>query len=318
MPDASFSRVEETCAGLPPAFGFILEHWISKPEADVDVQCYFRSGEGARLADSVPGDNPTWRAVKDVFAHWRDAEPALFDGLWLEYDLGEEDGGAADPRLGFARHDARAGLDAAALREYLRAHERCLAALAPGKPREAALTRTIERAFAALPAGTHLYGTGFAPPPAVSPLRWCVSLKTLEQGGEFLRAMGWPETDAFMASLPRPAGLDHPCLNVDLSDGLGPKVGMEYYLKQDSWAPFLEDLAARGLCHRRWVAPLLAVKPSFYGAAQAGDAWPEPLAQVEALTGRAMAIHGRFAHVKTVWERGAWRAAKAYLYGTYG
>ncbi len=318
--DAAFAKAEATAAGLPPAFGFILECWLGGAEADVDIQCYFRPGEGGRLADAVPGDSPTWLAAKEIFGAFRE-DPALFAGLWLEYDLGAGDGGPAAPRLGFAHAAMKGGLPAdarsQALVAYERARERCLQALAPGLPRDAALARTIERALAAMPEGTRVYGTGFAPPPAVSPLRWCLTLQNLEQGEAFLRAMKWEETDAFLATLPRPEGLDHPCLNVDLSDGLGPKVGVEYYLKEGAWRPFLEDLSRRGLCDARWVEPLL-FEPQAYTAETAGADWPVPLADIEALTRRTMAIHGRMAHVKIVWERGAWRAAKAYLYGTYG
>lgn len=316
VPDEAFAAAEAVGAGLPPAFGFILECWLGREQADVDAQFYFRLGEGGALADAVPGDSPTWRAVRETFGAWRD-EPSLFEGLWLEYDLGSGDGGPSAPRLGFACSGIEGGMGAQRRAAYAAARGRCLAALAPGAAPDAALERTIARGFDVMPRGARLYGTGFAPPPAVSPLRWCLSLEALDQAAEFLAAMGWAETAALSAALPRPEGLRHAALNCDLSDGLGPKVGVEYYLEERAWRPFLEKLAADGLCRPRWVEPLLFPAKS-YAAADCGEDWPQPLAALESITRRPCWIHSRLAHVKLVWERGAWRDAKAYLYGSYG
>jgi hypothetical protein len=316
VPDAAFAKAEAVAAGLPPAFGFILECWLGGEAADVDAQFYFREGEGGALAAGVPGSSPTWRAVRELFGAWGE-ERSLFEGLWLEYDLGEGDGGPSAPRVGFACSGVAHGASPQRRAAYRAAHARCLDALAPGLPRDGRLERTLEAALDALPPGSRLYGTGFAPPPAVSPLRWCVSLGAEAAGAAaFLSALRWPETGAFMAALPRPAGLRSCALNCDLGDGLGPKVGMEFYLDEGAWRPFLDELVRRGLCRPRWVEPLLFPARA-YGAADCGPDWPEPLAALESVTRRPAAVYSRLAHVKLVWERGAWRDAKAYLYGSY-
>src|SRR5688572_27514022 len=102
VPDISFATMERLAAGLPPAYGFIFECWLGSENADVDLQLFYRAGEGGALARSTPLDNVTWRAVRSLFAEFAEQAEEFVRGLWIEFDLGAGDPGAADPRLGFA------------------------------------------------------------------------------------------------------------------------------------------------------------------------------------------------------------------------
>ena len=299
---ARCAEVSALAARLPPGRGCILEFWLGRDgETPVDFQGYWEAGEGGALAEAAPLESPAWDAARRLFAAWGGDE-SVHAGLWLEFDLRDPALGSLTPRLGFAR----SGLDgyAGALESSFR--------LLSGRPLPREARATVERGLAALRGGT-IYGTGFAPCPDYAPLRWCVKYPSLDEAFAFLERMEW-RGDLAAARRLFPAADAGVALNVDLGDGLGPKIGVEYPAR--GTRGLLDELAARGLC-RADEAEALRAPDVLHRQSRHRGPWPEALADMAALTGGESRLAQSLGHVKLVFQDGSLRAAKAYVYCVY-
>jgi len=301
VPDACFSRIERLARNLPPAYGFIFECWLSSEKANVDIQLYYRAGEGAALARSLPDDTVTWRGARSLFAKFAKHGADLADGLWIEFDLGNHGLGEAHPRLGFAYR--RVPFDR--YFESLSSVYECL-----GRPIPVSES-LLRRLYSAIPADGYLYGTGTGLAPTYAPLRWCLSFDVPSQMTAYLDAVGWPHP-APPIDVP---GLQGVALAVDLSEGIGPRIGVEYYLADDAFEPFLRRLTAQNLCKEQWIGAFTVSRGIF--TKRRATEWPEPLATVSALSGREASIILKPVHIKVTYEAGQPTAVKGYIYGNY-
>jgi hypothetical protein len=74
---------------------------------------------------------------------------------------------------------------------------------------------------------------------------------------EYLAGVGWPgsETDLYGALKPVARLVDYVCLDLDVSETVHPKIGLECYFdgnrrpkREPRWGAFLDSLVLKGLC----------------------------------------------------------------------
>ncbi len=319
-----FTRLETLLVALPPAYGHIYEFWLSDGTPRVDFQCYFRHGEGLSLADRVPSDSPVWSSVKDLMRNWRDRGPDLYDGVWLEFDLGSG-GSENNPRVGFAFNEMRGGLAGGAADVFDKYIDifRLTAERLPGGGVTADTEDIMRRCFEAFPDDSSLYGTGFSYVDGGLAVRWCVTFRDWRDIPGFLHRIGWRgNTDRLASDMPRWADTGHVALALDFFNDILPTVGLEYYLRQTVWEnphiwdDCLDDIVQMGLMHPRWPSLLVGIRRIFHRE-ENPDAWPPCLAAMSDLTGREALLALNLAHVKLLFDGNSFTHAKSYMYSTY-
>jgi hypothetical protein len=100
-----------------------------------------------------------------------------------------------------------------------------------------------------------------------------------------------------------------------MSNAIGPRIGVEYYLEHHAFEPFLRRLAEQHLCREQWIAPYLASRGVF--TSRDVSEWPEPLATISALFGREASIILNPVHVKVAFDGARPVAVKGYIYANY-
>ncbi|HOW27325.1 MAG TPA: hypothetical protein PK876_02320 [Elusimicrobiota bacterium] len=325
MTAKNFARLEKLMDALPPAYGVVYEFWLKGTEPEVDLQCYFRPGEGLTLADDVPVDSPVWRSVKTLMGLWRERGESLYDGFWLEFDL-SSGGGEAVPRVGFAMNDMIGGTGGEAKAVFARYLEsfRHTAGCLPGGDVPVGTEDLLKRCYEVFPDHTHLYGTGYSYMKDGLAVRWCITFEDWTKIPDYLRRIGWQGDVARLeADMPRWPDVKQVALALDFYGGISPRVGLEYYLTSSAmdapgaWRGPLEDASRRGLVDARWPT-LLAGIGDGYSRRKSPASWPPVLSAMTDFTGQEGYIGLYFAHIKMNFEAGRFTNAKNYVYSTYG
>lgn len=263
--------------------------------------------------------HPVWRQLGEFCGAWADPARIFHDKvteLWLELDMDEPRPAVPAPnmfvgskciRLDFESHE---WLTRQALPE--------LTGFPVPQPVECKLLDCIQR----LPRGADIFQVGamLAREPAF--VRICVRGLSPDRITTYLTDIDWPGDEHEIAALVTDlTGLaDWVCVDVDVSDRIGPKVGIECYCGSKS-APrlirhydrLLEWLVQKGLCLPKQQDALVA----FSGIANERDdasRWPESLSAASSLMGpgHVSIMTRELSHVKVVYQQGRPLAAKAY------
>ena len=156
-------------------------------------------------------------------------------------------------------------------------------------------------------------------------LRLCIRDIAPAQIPNYLAKIGWPGSTTDLSDLvERLSGfVDSIRLDIDVSDRVHPKLGLECYMAdklqpatEPRWAVFLEDLVEGGLCRPAKRDGLLAYT-GFLRQRDYGDLWPEYLQDISALLGNGLSENILFKglhHIKVVYQPEQPLAAKAYLH----
>ena len=304
IPDADF------CFVAPPGSD-VARHFIREgARAEPD------SPPAARADAAAKADAAARTAAAALAAGLREqaADPGSFlaravSGVVLEYDLVGLAPGRPPPPPGIFLTPRR---DAPGSRDGLSEHRSpagvlpALAATAGWNGHEEMLG-TVERIYAALPEGGHVFQAGAFP--ARSPRAFRILFKGVarERVPALLERVEWPgPTDEAAAVLASMGDLvDHVAVSLDArAAGPGPRLGLELYRPRKwsavdrwGWRPFIARLVECGWCLpakaeglRRWPGTDMLF----------GD-------------GEAHLVRQGINHVKVVVERGARTEAKAYV-----
>ena len=324
--DGGRERLLDRARGLPRSvadapFGFEFHLGKPVPDADfcfvappgTDVARYFiREG-----AHAEPGSPPAAKAAAAALAaalREQAADPGSFlaravSGVVLEYDLVGLVPGRPPPPPGLflsPRPDAPGSRDGLSEHRDPAGVLPALAAAAGWNGHEEMLG-TVERIYAALPEGGHVFQAGAFP--ARSPRAFRILAKGVakERVPALLEQVEWPgPTDAAAEVLASMGDLvDHVAVSLDArAGGPGPRLGLELYrprkwsaVDRAGWRPFIARLVECGWC--------LPAK------AEGLRRWPG----IDMLfgDGEAHLVRQGINHVKVVVERGARTEAKAYV-----
>ena len=296
---------------LPPAAeDAALELRLEAGDPRVDFALCLRPDAQARreLADAIARSDaaarsPAWQRVLAFVTDWARKTSPLHDAvhaLWLEFDADVR--GAPEPFLVFSLDEERLYAGGTAAPEALLVPVLAgIDRLGGFDPRAVA---TLKRCLRGLPRYAQLRHVAVRPTPAGDVVRLVVRMPWARLAGA-LAGLGWRgEPSALHALLERlcPDTLVHP-VNLDvMSDGLGPRVGIEFVYRgaprgSTRWKVLFGALESLGAC-----APERRAAIDGWG----GEVVGPPL-------GPGFLCVRRDLMVKVIHEAGAPLRAKAYL-----
>jgi hypothetical protein len=235
---------------------------------------------------------PDWRRLREFAAGW---SPHRVARLWLEFD-------APAPRAPPGVFLEFPGLPAPRLSARIIAQ---LLAPLRGASLPPGPAGVLERCIAALPAQAGVRYTGLFPSRGTPALRLCLTGLREGEVAPYLATIGWPGDPERLRQDTGWAGRAG-VLNLDLWDGVGPRVGLEYMLSRRPQVggelregTLLDQLVDRGL--------------STVGKRQALALWPGALRLELPHTLWPALVLRRVNHIKLVYTPGSALTAKAYL-----
>lgn len=330
---ASRERIAEVAALIPAAasafFGFEVRLGETAPEADF-LACIHAEGDrhaawAAALPPAGREDDPVWQRLATFVRIWADAGSAYhrpIANMWAEFDLAGQTTPEPRPSVFFGTDVVGAAEADPHAHAWLRAAITDLR----GAPLSDAGRALLAGCLAALPAEGGLFQIGMMLSRAEPVLRLCLRGVAPRAIPAYLAAIGWPGPQpALEALIAEVAPLtDRILINLDMSDTMHGKLGLECYLDHDAdlrtrLPTFLGYLRERGLCTDVKANALAA----WYGLTHerwCRDAWP---ADLRDHAGRPDSRHsGGFMrtlhHVKLVFDPPRPLQAKAYLASRFG
>jgi hypothetical protein len=311
----AWSRLREVARLLPPCSlaGLELRLRDDQPTVDFFVRLPYASPRFSALLLA----HPVWQSVARLCGEVADPSNRLHERvarIFVEFDLGAPPPAIPVPGLFLQLHTGRAfsAVDVLAVVEPVVVH-----CEAPLVSKEA-----LDRCLRALPAGATVAHVG------VMLSRPGAALRLVFHGvhsagiADYLESIGWQDSTGRFSSLVAdlsPHADRVAMLDIDIADTLRPKVGVEFYLRQEienrsRWEALLALLATRGLASHAKAAAIL----DWPGWTQerAGDhQWPENLAPGDLLLrGTATSVFWRnINHVKLGYQPGQEAEVKIYL-----
>ena len=263
--------------------------------------------------------HPVWCQLGEFCGAWADPSDAFHDKItevWLEFDMEEPRPAVPAPNLFIGSRCIQADLGSHewVAREALPQLTGC----AVPEPVEHRLTECIRR----LPPGADVFHVGAMLVRDPAFVRICIRGLNPDRIVSYLADIGWPgdgpELDALARELNGLA--DWISVDVDVSDRVGPKVGLECYCGSRS-APrlvrhydrLLEWSVQRELCPPRKRDALIAFSGIADEKTDAGR-WPEALLAASSMAGpgHVSIMTRELSHIKVVYQQGRPPAAKAY------
>lgn len=310
-------------------FGF--ECNLSRPEATGDFLLLVQNRAGRReLASGILADlqdDPVWKRTQIFLEAWGDPRCALsstIDHVWLEFDVSTAADWSPLPSVfhGYRMADADdAGIMAPPIDRQIEATCQAFELLAD-RPVAPAVVEQLRACFEFLPSGGAVFQLGAMIARDTRAFRVCVRFPDQSQLLPYLDRVGWDgERDRLRDLLRRLEGkIDKLALDMDVTESVQPKIGLECYLSRDDrsqaqrWLPFL-DLLVNGDIALEPKCRTLLEYPGIVDVRRDGARWPASLRQASELVGSAaISVFRRgIHHVKLVVEPGRPIEAKAYI-----
>lgn len=262
----AFTDIHHIARQLPPTSFYVFECRLQGDDEPVDFLTAILPTDGSR--DILAGYNPAltvpehflthdaWQRIQQFCRDWSDPNSVFHDtvhAFWLEFDMHETLPHRPLPSLFInleAGHQQHPAVTEAALQT--------LAAQSVTRP----LQENIRRCFAALPANARMTDAGFMLSRHIESVRLVIYLSP-HQVMPYLAQINWPGRRSELEPIVQNLGqfTDKVCLDLDLSDELLPKVGIECpvytnktpYFKPE---PLLAYLVQTGQCTRAKEAAL--------------------------------------------------------------
>ena len=319
-------------AFLPPTLGrldgavtdfFGFEAHLGRAEATVDTLVCIKAATGGRerLAATLPRQGDAWREDLHAFmAAWMDpATPwaERVENIWLECDLVAPQLPQPAPSLFFGAYRLVGPDEPDLMRALLRA-----SAMLRGGSLDPDCAALALRVLRLLPPGGAIFQIGQMMARPGAPLRLCLRDVPMAAATDYLAELGYPTRRAQLETLVRRlTGLGGSIdLDLDLGQGLGPRIGFEWCPPADGSARIAAEgelfawLVGDGLCVpdkatacRTWTRLVHCRRHR--------ELWPAPLFAGDGDPARqGTSCIGRFLnHVKLVAEPEGRLTAKAYL-----
>lgn len=330
--DACLHDISGVMSSFPAALSAhaMFECRLGTPVPSSDYSIMLSKADGGQSV--VGGHHPSasmpehahadlaWSRTMAFLRRWGDPASSFahrFDHIWLEFDV--SDGGVSRdvPSVFFSPRDGGRLGEAGDARDLISEAVAILAGEALALDDAAKLQRSLEL----LPAGAFLFQVGVMCARQPASLRLLLSDISPDELVAYLGDIGWAgdreRLRKEIAGLaPRLDGLTY---GVEIHEGVGARVGIECYVRNDDmraamerWPVFIEYLIERGLCRADKGEALLAYQGVTNEASV--DVWPSNLSGASSFFGgRVVPVLARsIHHVKLSFVDDGVVEAKAY------
>lgn len=316
----SWRQVCIVASRLPPVPLMALEHRVGSRSGAVDLlvagspAVFLASGTAA-----VRRIGPGWDRVTRVGRRWARATPRSLtrkgiECVWLEFDISRTH--AFSPAVVF--------LDGFPADADLRAHvrfRRTVTALLCGPERAKMADAGMARCVGALPPGARVFSLGDMSARPGGGVRVALAGLTPATLDRYLDRISWPGSRQAVAGILAlvPPAATRICVDLDITVGVGPKIGVEVYLNgradTRAWAGLFDDLVRKDLCVPEWRDALLGW-PGHAAEDTTAGMWPRHAACLRTLLGDRVACRAERSlnHIKIVHEPAHGLEVKAYLF----
>ena len=315
--------------GLTEFFGFECRPAEQAGQTDILFCIYERQRDiiaGKRPGMAIPDEfreHEVWQRLFEFCLAWADEASPLHDNIhniWLEFDVDGMPPEIPVPGIFFGSETIKNSDDAAALAWV---NEQAVPMLT-GEQLSKTVERTMLDAIQALPEEAYVFQLGAMVSRTPAFVRLCIKQIKPEEVIPYLERINWPgDSGELSALIDKLIGLvDHVDVDIDVSEGIGPKVGLECHFeprtapkKEPRWQTFFDYLIAEGMClpEKR---DALNQYPGVLNEQQNRDVYPQSLLAASRIMGRryySFISHGIY-HIKVVYQTGKALEAKAYLW----
>jgi hypothetical protein len=332
----ALSNIRRIAVLLPGAitdfFGFECQLGVSEPIADFLVCCRASQGAPNLLSGQIPdrdfplllANHPVWQRIRSFSTEWSTPESAVADrihNIWLEFDVDGVPGSMPVPSVFIGPENLQSAgppVDKGQMPDRCAWLTDSALPLLVGGELHPALKTQIARCLNLLPPGACVFQIGLMLSRASSTTRICVRGVSKKQILEYLQVLDYDTSSGQLQALLELLGpmVERIDLDLDVSDRVLPKIGLECYLPTDTSAihEFLNHLVSCGLSTPAKAEAL----ESWRGMAHerlTPEIWPRDLLALSSFLGGR--VHSAFArwlhHVKIVYQPGLPLQAKAYL-----
>jgi hypothetical protein len=333
-----WDRISSIGLAIPSAattfFGF--ECRLGQPDAKADLLlCADATEAGRRVLAAnaysidLPQElmqHPVWQNVRHFSTNWESEVSVLYEqvrNIWLEFDVAESEMGEIPvPSAFFGPEPLFATPDATEEEHpYAWVWQQALPLLW-GRSVSQPIVQNLIRCFAALPENAYVFQIGLMLAREWDGVRLCI--RDISPAGilEFLSSVEWQgDINVLRDRLIELSDmLDRIDLDIDISDRVLPKIGLECYLRQQPkfesrWTTFLDSLLLQGLCLPQKYQSLMNY-PGFIRKRMNPELWPTKLDKLSMLLGASheWVIFKGLHHIKLVYQEASFKEAKAYLY----
>jgi hypothetical protein len=313
-------------------FGF--ECRLGVPEAKADfLICADASEAGRRVLAANAYDidlskellqHPVWMNIRRFCTNWESEASPLYDkvrNVWLEFDVADEAPELPIPSCFFGPEY----LYAAPAVEERHPHNwvwQIALPLLSGRDFPASVERNLMLCFEALPQNAYIFQIGLMLARQWDGVRLCVRDIIPSEIVPYLTRLGWEGALETLQKLVSDLSqfAERIDLNIDVTDKILPKIGLECYLLRqpqvdENWNLFLDDLVAKGLCLPHKKEALLNY-PGYIRRKMSPLLWPSNLQKLSTLLDptHEWVIFKGLHHIKLVYQDAHVQEAKAYLY----
>jgi hypothetical protein len=318
--------------GLTRFFGFECRLGVETAQSDFLLSVSNINHERDILRGNYPGfelpatfwTEPIWCQTRDFCVNWADPATVLHEkaeNVWLEFDVNGQPPPVPTPSLFLGTKEIQA-VHHNDFEPYSWLSKSALYFLT-GSYLPEPVEHQLWEAIRLLPAGASIFQIGAMVARQPVFVRICIRIKP-DQIIPYLKRIGWPgDVGQFEMLLNELVNLvDHVDLDIDISDRIGPKIGLESSFDyrrgpktQPRWYDFLDYLCNKGLCLPQKRQGLIDY-PGFAHEKSHEKIWPEPLIIASAWMAHnyLSLIRWGLYHVKVVYQADQPVEAKAYLH----
>lgn len=311
---SSIFHLQALAQSLPPFSSAMLEFRLGAGQSQTDLSVFFPR-RTLNLSETLL-NHPVWQALHNFCQECVNPESFLYNCLTyiaLEFDLDGQPSEIPIPCI-FLAWNQGAVHDAQALIK--------MALTLPNYSVSSKLKDNIRRCVDSLPNGAKVAYIGAMLSRPSEVLRVIMGGIPPDQFSDYLMQIGWCESTETISTLV--SNLyelvdEIRFLSFDIGDVIYPRVGLEFFLKQQPeneprWELFLDRLIEMGLCTLAKKNALLAW-PGVSQKADAPELWPQNLMGGDYLLGsRASSVFWRtINHIKIVYQPGIPLEAKGYV-----
>ena len=318
--------------GLTTFFGFESRLGIAEARSDFLI-CADAEEAGRRVlaANSYDIDlpdellkNPVWMNIRKFSTNWESEVSPLYkkvSNVWLEFDVEEEVKDLPVPSCFFGVHSLYGTNAVNSEHPHNWIWENALYLLL-GKRLSASVEDNIIKCFAALPDNAYIFQIGLMLAREWDGVRLCIRNISVDKTIAYLKKINWPgNLDNLQQRLNHISQfLDRIDLDIDVSNSIGHKIGLECYLQKQPqfekrWFDFLDYLIVRRLCLSEKQKALFQY-PGYIQEKMNPGLWPASLRKISRILGYSYewVIFKGIHHIKLNYYDGEFQEAKAYLY----
>jgi hypothetical protein len=271
--------------------------------------------------------HPVWQHIRLFSTNWESEASVLYDrirNVWLEFDTATPTDSMIPVPSCFVAPEPIFVTPALQQDHPHAAIWDIALPLLLGHELAQATKQNLIQCIAQLPEHAYIFQIGLMLARESDTVRLCIRDIPPQALVTYLQGLNWPgNLDRLNALLTEITPMvDRIDLDIDVSDILHPKIGLECYLfKQpkfdDRWNNFLDYLVLQGHCLLQKRQALIEY-PGYIRQKLAPDLWPSDMRKLGGLlgTGYEWVVFKGLHHIKLVYQADELKEAKAYLYSS--